>query len=221
MNLGISKTEVAKLCLILILVMFPAALASSQRRTGTPTKNASGSIRQIDFRNFTYQVDELKITVHQGKWESGTPYHEIGEVWAFVIQQVFYSDLNDYNKEKALIVATGAVFSGTSGWNSNFEKYYLYGIDNGEPDVLQVFDSDDLYKVYSPYAKKNMCEEALIPASPFKSATQINGMVGLNLKLSIQLRGPHCVGPKVSMNVRIDGGHLILIGRPVKLTGKS
>jgi hypothetical protein len=141
-------------------------------------------------------------------------------VGAFVIQQVVYGDLNGDDKEEALIVASGAVFSGTSGWNSNFEKYYLYGMNNGEPHVLQVFDSDDLYKLYSPYAKNNMCEEALIPASPFQRATQVKGMVGQNMSLSIRLRGPHCVGPTVSMKVRIDGGHLVLIGRPVKPTGK-
>lgn len=210
-----------KLSLILLLVMFTADPTSPQRRTAIPTKNSSSSIRQIDFHNFTYQVDESKITVHQGKWEAGTPYHELGEVWAFVIQQVFYGDLNGDDKEEAFIVASGAVFSGTSGWNSNFEKYYLYDMNNGEPDVLQVFDSDDLYKLYSPDAKNNMCEEALIPASPFQRATQVKGMVGQNMSLSVRLRGPHCVGPTVSMKVRIDGGHLVLIGRPVKLTGKK
>lgn len=187
-----------KLILILLLIVFTADLASSQRRTGTLKKNASSSIRQIDFRNFTYQVDESQITVHQGKWEAGTPYHELGEVWVFIIQQVFYGDLNGDDKDEAFIIASGAVFSGTSGWNSNFEKFYVYAMSNGKPELLRVFESDDLYKLYSPYANNNMCEEALVPASPFAGATKATEVIGPTISLNIRLRGPHCTGPTVN-----------------------
>lgn len=220
MNLRTSRTEVKKLCLVILLAMFTVDVVSPQRRTGTSTRNASSSIRQIDFRNFTYQVDESKVTVHQGKWEAGTPYHELGEVWALVIQQVFYGDLNGDDKEEAFIVASGAVFSGTSGWNSNFEKYYLYGMSDGEPELLRVFESHDLFRLYSPYAKKNMCEEALVPASPFEGATKVTGIARATISLYIRPRGPRCVGPTVSMKVRVDGDHFVLIGTPVKLTGR-
>jgi len=181
--------------------------------TKKPATAAVTSIRQVDFRNFTYLIEDGKtIKVTKGKWEDRKPEF-YGGVYSFEISQIMYGDLTRDGQEEAFINVDGASNYGASGWNSTYNKYYIYTMSNGDSKLLYTFDSSAVDEIYEPYKNpNNECDASVVG---FRVKTIINSVMTLDLGV----RGSICDGPSVVMKVRFDGNRLVLIGKPIKSKG--
>ena len=125
--------------LLLSLIVALAATAQS-----TPVR----SIRDIDFRNFTYprlptrKCSMNKVPLRDGKYGSVAKFspHVIprGGCWAVSVAPVEYGDLTGDGQEEAVVVLY-AELGGTESSNDVF----IYSLKNGRPVLLWKFWTGD------------------------------------------------------------------------------
>ena len=191
------------LCLTIVLLSLPSGLSQSRRVVRRSKTNSAilSEIRHVDFRNFTYPFDgHTTVSVRYGKWEKLNP--EQGDFASFDITQIAFGDLTGDGKEEAFIRANGDGNYGASGWNSVFERYYIYGMSGSKPELLSVFSSDDLDRLYAPYT--NECDGRVM-------GTKSTGIRSRVISLRAETYTPSCnVVRTVLLRVRLDAGRLVL-----------
>jgi hypothetical protein len=112
----------------LLLVLFIPSADYSQRRGRPPRNpNVTKSIRQIDFRNFTYELGETRIRLRNGKYTR--PKHSTDSIMGSSLVSVVYVDFDgDGNEEAAIDV--GSFIDGTMG---SMEDYFVFTYKDGAP----------------------------------------------------------------------------------------
>lgn len=101
---------------------------------------ASGQIRNVDFRNFTYSVlalsgeDREKITVKDGNYSR----MEEEDRSYFAVTDVVYGDLTGDGAEEAVV---GVVLN--TGGTGNFSSGIIFTMKAGKPVVLTEFEGGD------------------------------------------------------------------------------
>jgi hypothetical protein len=139
--------------------------------------SAQNSIRQVDFKNFSYPLKDyllghselkwlsaqvagspklLTIQLRDGKNLQKEPIGKIGdggyyEVSGFTLREVKYADLTGDGKEDAIVV-----LSYQSGGTQGTNYIYNYTLDAGKPKLLAYCHTGDraysgLYKVYGQH----------------------------------------------------------------------
>lgn len=190
-------------------------LCSAANIFGQPRRNRlpnTSQIRKIDFKNRTYPFDnEIEVTVQNGKWEKLNP--EQGDFAYFEVTQVAFGDLTGDDKEEALVIASGNNNYGASGWNSAFERHYIFGMDEDHPNIFSTFGNGEIDDLFAPYA--NECDGRVMRT---KSVTIRSRVISLNAETFT----PSCnVLRNVLLRVRIDAGRLVLVGKPLRLNKKN
>jgi hypothetical protein len=141
--------------------------------------DAQKSIRQVDFKNFTYQLsgtllghDSLqwldmpteahpkRKPIHLVNGDNLTKAssfvmdgHEYTQWEGFTLQSVEFADVTGEGKEDAIVV-----LKYLSGGTQKTHYVYIYSFDDGKPKLLAYFHSGDraysgLYKVYGENGK--------------------------------------------------------------------
>jgi hypothetical protein len=140
------------LLLSLIIALTPTAQA-------TPVR----SIRDIDFRNFTYsrlptrKCSMGKIRLHDGKYGSTANFSPRviprGGCWSVGVAPVIYGDVTGDGQEEAMVVLYAEV-----GGTESSEDVFIYSLKNGSPVLLWKFWTGDraeggLIKLYAEDGK--------------------------------------------------------------------
>lgn len=99
---------------------------------------AQTTIRKVDFKNFTYDVDifekKEKLTLKNGEFDRNTEEDKL----FFVVTDVVYGDLNGDGKEEAVVTT-----SMNTGGTGNFSNGIIFTIKNGKPVILTEFEGGD------------------------------------------------------------------------------
>ena len=140
------------LLLSLILALTPLAQSSSV-----------SSIRDIDFKNFSYpklptgKCSMTKVRVREGKYGSVAKFSPRitppGGCWAVDVGEIEYGDVTGDGREEAMVVLY-AEAGGTESSNDVF----IYSLKNGRPVLLWKFETGDraeggLLKLYAQNGK--------------------------------------------------------------------
>ena len=114
----------------------------------TPLASEYGSVRQIDFENFTYfwtkeQGEGENFTLKSGKLEM------VGDESGANLGKIEYGDVTNDKKDEAFIR-----ISPETGGNCQCEMVFVYTVENKRPKLLWSFDTGDraeggLKKVYA------------------------------------------------------------------------
>jgi hypothetical protein len=177
---------------------------------------AQRSIRQVNFKNFSYPLKDYLLGHGELKWLSTQvaggprlrtiqlkggenlqkePIGKIGdggyyEVSGFTLQQVKYADLTGDGKEDAIVVLLYQ-----SGGTQTTNYIYIYSLENGKPRLLAYCHTGSraylgLYKVYGEHG--NLVVELLDPR---------------------KREGDCCSSGFVRTRCRWDGGRFVAVGR--------
>jgi hypothetical protein len=141
---------------MLLLSLFLACTALAQ-------SSSVHSIREIDFKNFSYsklptgKCSMSKVRVHDGKYGSVANFSPRvtprGGCWAVNVGQIEYGDVTGDGREDAMVVLY-AEAGGTESSNDVF----VYSLRNGRPVLLWKFETGDraeggLIKLYAENGK--------------------------------------------------------------------
>lgn len=183
--------------------------------TATPPPVDFQGIRRVDFRNFTYPLDDYKaknygtnsVLVRNGRFifSRDSDYGPDG----FEVTKTIYGDLTgDSQEEAAVITAIGLIESGTSQ-QAPGTYAYIYTMENGRPALLKIYDSEsddsDANKYYRNHYRDNT---TLL----YGGVTRIES--GLLVVESLAGAGRCCSEYEVMMKFRWDGQRFILAGNP-------
>jgi hypothetical protein len=140
MEKGMMKRHI--LCLIVILLCVVSRFAQS-RRKGQISGSRAGvvsNIRQVDFKNFTYQIGGKRIRLRNGE-SSGRENWRFDRNFQTRRDYIAYGDLTgDGNEEAALVLATQ--ITGAAGTVAQYGD--IYTIKNGQVIKLVDFTGTDL-----------------------------------------------------------------------------
>ena len=192
--------------------------ADTRKKVGTQSDNTTptaGSIRHVDFRNFTYPLDGYLarnyrtngVRVRKGKFifSRDSDYGPDG----FEVTRTIYGDLTgDGQEEAAVLTAVGFIESGTSQ-QAPGTYAYIYSMDNGRPVLLKIYDCEsddsDANIAYRNYFRDRT---TLL----YGGVTKIES--GLLVVESLAGAGRCCPEYEVTMRFRWDGQRFILAGQP-------
>lgn len=129
--------------IILMLALLVPFTGFSQRRGGParPVPNVAGSIRTVDFRNFTYPLDgdraqgygRSSARVRNGKFIFSRKFGLEG----FEVMKVAYGDLTGDGQEEAVVrVDDGNIEIGGS---QNVTYTYIFSMADGRPLLLNMY----------------------------------------------------------------------------------
>jgi hypothetical protein len=173
------------------------------------------SVRQIDFKNFSYPVTSdvaptniKTVRVRKGRFLFGKRMTD--DYWEFEINSIAYGDLTNDSAEEAVISATSN-FLGANPANSVDYDYYVYTSDNGNPRLIAQINYQDLWSAYTPYENENdECDGWIWSAKP--------SIQRQRLVFTLFVGGRHCVdkGYDVTLNYQWDGLKFVLTGKPIK-----
>ena len=104
----------------------------------TTSPREVSSIREIDFKNFTYtwteaqEFDEKEFTLENGEKE------KTEEVSGAVLLEVEYGDVTNDDIEEAMVS-----LAPETGGNCSCEMVYIFTLENKRPKLLWSFDTED------------------------------------------------------------------------------
>ncbi|CAN5253998.1 hypothetical protein BH10ACI1_BH10ACI1_10170 [soil metagenome] len=204
----------------LVLMENPIRKKSGTIQSSTQTQKLN-SIRQVDFRNFTYNLnsrdeDETPIfkdyIIRKGKWEDAKPKYG-GPIWWINIGKILYGDLNGDGEEDALVEVLSQNNYGSNGWQLENREYLIFTVSDGKVLKLSSFDDWSIAEFYKPFEAQfdNNCEGVLIstPKAIFKLSGK--GIIQFESTKSWQ---DECSGKKVEILINIINGKPIMIGTP-------
>jgi hypothetical protein len=102
------------------------------------TPNAVSSVREVDFKNFTYtwtkgqEIDEKEFTLKDGEKEMTDKTNGAS------LYKVEYGDVTSDGVEEAMIS-----LAPETGGNCSCEMVYIYTLENQRPKLLWSFDTED------------------------------------------------------------------------------
>ena len=105
----------------------------------TLTPNEQLSIKDIDFKNFTYpwtkeqELDEKEFTLKDGKKETNEDKSNGAS-----FSSIEFGDVTNDGEEEAVIS-----ISPITGGNCSCNMIYIYSLQNGNPKLLWSFDTND------------------------------------------------------------------------------
>lgn len=120
-----------------------AAQTNSTENAKTETAGAGGKaqneIRQIDFKNFTYEPfcageDAAKITVKKGEYSRDKGDDKL----FFNVYEVSYGDLTGDGIEEAVILTNC-----NTGGTGQFSEGFVYALKDGKPELLTRIEGGD------------------------------------------------------------------------------
>lgn len=173
------------------------------------------SIRGVDFRNFTYPLDDYlarnyrknTVRVRNGRFifSRDSDYGIDG----IKVTRIIYGDLTgDGEDEAAVLTAIGFIESGTSQ-QAPGTYAYIYSMGNGRPVLLKIYNSEsddsDANTAYRNYYRDN---STLL----YGGVTRIES--GLLVVESLAGAGRCCPEYEVTLRFRWDGQRFILAGQP-------
>jgi hypothetical protein len=166
-----------------------------------PSIVAQGSIRQVDFKNFTYPLSGPLLGHGELRWlgdpkdrySKQKPIHLVNgdDLTGFTLQSVAYADVTGDGNEDAIVVLLYQ-----TGGTQNTHYVYIYSLAAGKSKLLAYCHTGDradlgLYKVYGE--RGNLVFELL---DPRKS------------------EGDCCSSGFVRTQYRWDGSRFEAVGRP-------
>jgi len=94
------------------------------------------SIRNVDFKNFTYEPacaydDNKKISVKNGEFSYEKPADGYTDRFYFNVFEISYGDLNGDNSEEAIVLTTC-----NTGGTGNFSEGFIFTMKDGKPSLL-------------------------------------------------------------------------------------
>lgn len=191
------------------------AFTSIQMMPASSSVNVANSLRRVDFRNFTYPLDEYhakeykvsSVRVKKGRFifSRDRDYGPDG----LAVTKIIFGDLTgDGQEEAAVITAIGFIDSGTSQ-QAPGSYAYIYTMENGQPVLLKIFDAvsfdSDAEKYYGDYYRD---DTSLF----YAGVTNIQS--GLLVVESLAGGARCCPEYEVTMKFRWDGQRFILSGNP-------
>lgn len=112
-----NKSNLSLIPACLLLMMAASAFGRSER-----------SIRSVDFRNFTYQWNGDKFTLHDGKFSEG----DAVSCSSYKLLSVKYLDFDGDGNDEAFVV----IDYRTSGTYDHGKGYYVFAYRGGKPRAL-------------------------------------------------------------------------------------
>lgn len=106
---------------------------------------AQTDIKEIDFANFSFVIENVKVTMKDGvqektcqkRDENGIPS---GDIWSVITENIAYGDLDGDGKDEAMIPLVANICDGNMITN---EAVLVYTIKNGKLIDLPTFDYYD------------------------------------------------------------------------------
>ncbi len=128
------------LCLIIMLLCTVNLSAQSRRRRSGSNSSTSNvtDIRQVDFKNFTYQIEGKRIRLQNGEY-NGREHWRFDRNFQTRRDHIAYGDLTGDGKEEAVIVLAHNI----ADTNTILQYGYIYTIKNGQIAKLADFQGGD------------------------------------------------------------------------------
>jgi hypothetical protein len=194
--------------IILLRVTSGVAQSSNNRPSSTPSSATVTDIRKVDFLNFTYHSTLCSqeygrkgigkiVRVRKGEFKNKNVYFAVAD------NKIIYADVTGDGREDAIVPAEcGAI-------NANFAlpEFYIYTIQDGRTTLLAEINHKDMERDY----RRDYPDTESFWGVSENDAKVRNG----NLEIEALADGPHAA-PKyvVSLEYRLSGGKLSLIGKP-------
>ncbi len=117
------------LYLIVILLCVVSGFAQSRRKEQVSGSRAGvvSNIRQVDFKNFIYQLRGERVRFRNGKQVGGDGIYSLAEV--------HYGDLTGDGKDEAILI-----LNTYTGGNSVGQEGYIYTMNDGRAVMLAEFE---------------------------------------------------------------------------------
>jgi len=186
---------------------------------------ATGSdIRNIDFKNFTYDTsycyDQFKddgldksITVHNGEFKTGNGlvYFNIGTSFIYNKPGIIYGDLMANGHEEAIVAAQ----CGSFGANYSLREIFVYTMNNGKPRLIATIDDGGVEKDFARYYPSSSSSTNM---DNFYWGISSIGIKNGKLEVRALVDGCHaCMHSTAIIRYKLSGDRLIPVGRPQKI----
>ena len=120
------KFLVSKILIIIIVFAF-SACQKSEDNTSTSQEILYSTIREVDFKNFTYPVETGKDTFTLKNGE--TPFGD-GKDILFALENIEFADLTNDEEDEAIIKMLSEYGKTSTGF------MYIYTLENQKPKIL-------------------------------------------------------------------------------------
>jgi hypothetical protein len=208
---------ISRLLLISIMIKLPRlTIATLTLMTVVAARAQQSRIRDVDFRNFSYPFKPSPERDVFGKLGEVVKVHD-GIAYAdkfgqnvdflyFKVAEVLYGDLNGDGQEDAAVV----VIYGSNSGTLYLTDIYVYGMRGGEPVLLSDLKEDQVDKDYRNYYHDDGQQifEAVEGGREIKAGI---------LTVRHLADGGHCCPQQaVTLQYRLEGDRLTLVGAPLK-----
>lgn len=129
------RTQILTLLFTLLVPIKPSA--QTPRPGGARSAGLKTDIRQVDFKNLSYNVNAKLVLMRKGKGEYVSRRDKY-ESFSANVDKIIYGDLTGDGKDEAAVVV-GYRGSGTGSFNDGF----IYILRNGRPELLATFKGGD------------------------------------------------------------------------------
>jgi hypothetical protein len=196
------------LMMFLLCATSGVAQSRGEQASSTPGSATVTDIRKVDFLNLTYpsslcsqeygrQGIGKKVRVRDGEFKNKNVY------FAVAGNKIIYADMTGDGREDAIVpVDCGAMTA-----NFALSEVYIYTIRDGRATLLAEINDKDMERDYRRY----------YPDAESYWGVNENGLKVKegNLEIDVLADGPHA-SPQyiVTLEYRLDGGALRLIGKP-------
>jgi hypothetical protein len=156
------------------------------------------NIRKIDFRNFTYEalcvgVEAETITVKDGEFYEEKKEDDYVDRFYFKVLDIAYGDVNGDGQEEAIVITVC-----NTGGTGNFTEGFVFGIKNGNADLLARIPGGD--RAYGGL------REARVEARLLVVESNDAGEYG----------GACCPEAVITTKYRVIGDKLVQVGKPLR-----
>lgn len=174
-------------------------------RSSTPTTVSDRSIRQIDFKNFTYPWTKEQGAPETFDLKGGKNERKGSEEREATLRSVEYGDVTGDGLEEAMI----SIYP-WSGGNCQCYMVYIYSLENGKPKLLWNFDTFDRAEggFKRAYAENGKLVIELFGDNKFE-----NGEWSFSIAPG-KFKGLCCPTTYNRFRFGWDGGHFVLTGPP-------
>jgi hypothetical protein len=214
-QLKIRGAKKVKLLVTCLLVFAAAATTDAQRRTPQRQTNDTNSIRQIDFRNFTFPLDNYNVNQYgRGRVEvkDGRFVFSDGGSYgpnAFEVKKVIYGDLTGDGREEAAVLAAIGYVESESMQNAPNSYAYIYTHERGRTRLLTIHHAEYVDSDTQKFYRRAVRDDT---ALYYAAATQIEN--GLLVVEGVAAEARCCPLYTVRMKLRWNGRRFILAGKP-------
>lgn len=209
-------TKLRRITALSVLVIICVSAAGQKRRSSrskNPTNN--NPIRQVDFRNFTYPLDQMYADLYQRKTarlKNGKLVisRDAEGTEGVAIRKIIYGDLTGDSAEEAIVILMlGSIDGAESSQQAPGTYAYIYTMVNGNPSLLTIFDAEPEESDAQKYYRDHYGDNTMLF---YPGITKV--VDGLLVLESLAGRGRGSPGYQVTMMFRWDGQRFVLEGKP-------